>query len=452
MAEENKISELINKYEIEQPNIFRILKVDNYEIRHSNFLAWLFDPAENHGLGNLVFKTFIKILFENPKAGFVHECEIDFKNEAEFNDEFAYLEVDREFRTKNGYDENNGSIDLVIKSKKYLWIIENKYGARETKQVRKNCKEKEVIGQLEYYWKYVELLRKEDNNYNNLEPMYIYLDINEQSFAENNYFNKKIKDDKMMKWSLATYEDNILPCLSEIANNDSIKNECNPKALDYIKDYIDILEQQYFVIEDEDKKEIIKFIENKDILNKYKKQCKNVIHNFIWWIVPKKYGKIIEDLANEKKLEHVGGWEEQNVTRIYRCVPKRLLDNSKDYFLKISSYKQIHPEFALHLSFVNHVAQSDKKDDIDELYLEIVFTPCQWKYKNEHDKLCSVLNLNKKTEDWKTLDKITLLSENEYFSNACKSDDDLKKEFREKIDIVIEKYADYINKYIEPLL
>ena len=79
MAKENKISELINKYEIEQPNIFRILKVDNYEIRHSNFLAWLFDPAENHGLGNLVFKTFIKILFENPKAGFVHECEIDFK-------------------------------------------------------------------------------------------------------------------------------------------------------------------------------------------------------------------------------------------------------------------------------------------------------------------------------------------------------------------------------------
>lgn len=32
-------------------NFFRVLAVDGYEIRHSNFLAWLLDPKESHSLG-----------------------------------------------------------------------------------------------------------------------------------------------------------------------------------------------------------------------------------------------------------------------------------------------------------------------------------------------------------------------------------------------------------------
>lgn len=31
-------------------NVFDVLKITNTEIRHSNVLAWLMDPAENHGL------------------------------------------------------------------------------------------------------------------------------------------------------------------------------------------------------------------------------------------------------------------------------------------------------------------------------------------------------------------------------------------------------------------
>lgn len=29
-------------------NPFKILKVDKFEIRHSNMIAWLLDPMENH--------------------------------------------------------------------------------------------------------------------------------------------------------------------------------------------------------------------------------------------------------------------------------------------------------------------------------------------------------------------------------------------------------------------
>lgn len=40
-------------------NMFDVLKITNNEIRHSNILAWIFDPNENHGFGDSFIKTFI---------------------------------------------------------------------------------------------------------------------------------------------------------------------------------------------------------------------------------------------------------------------------------------------------------------------------------------------------------------------------------------------------------
>jgi hypothetical protein len=44
-------------------NIFDALRVDRAEIRHSNFLAWLLDPAESHGQGSLFLTEILKDLF-----------------------------------------------------------------------------------------------------------------------------------------------------------------------------------------------------------------------------------------------------------------------------------------------------------------------------------------------------------------------------------------------------
>ena len=38
-------------------NLFDILKLTRYEIRHSNMLAWLLDPNENHGIGDGVLRN-----------------------------------------------------------------------------------------------------------------------------------------------------------------------------------------------------------------------------------------------------------------------------------------------------------------------------------------------------------------------------------------------------------
>ena len=41
-------------------NIFQILKLSKNEIRHSNFLAFLFAPNEIHNLSDEFFKMFLK--------------------------------------------------------------------------------------------------------------------------------------------------------------------------------------------------------------------------------------------------------------------------------------------------------------------------------------------------------------------------------------------------------
>src|SRR3989338_9715881 len=41
-------------------NPFEVLKADEFEIRHSYFLAWLLNPSENHRLGDYILKKFIK--------------------------------------------------------------------------------------------------------------------------------------------------------------------------------------------------------------------------------------------------------------------------------------------------------------------------------------------------------------------------------------------------------
>jgi len=43
-----------------EANIFEVLGMVNAEIRHSNFLAWILDPAANHGLGDAVLRAFLK--------------------------------------------------------------------------------------------------------------------------------------------------------------------------------------------------------------------------------------------------------------------------------------------------------------------------------------------------------------------------------------------------------
>lgn len=45
-------------------NAFEVLRYSDYEIRHSNVLAWLLTPGETHGAGDAFLKRVVKCLRE----------------------------------------------------------------------------------------------------------------------------------------------------------------------------------------------------------------------------------------------------------------------------------------------------------------------------------------------------------------------------------------------------
>lgn len=90
-------------------NIFDILNITRTEIRHSNLLAWLLTPNENHGLNESIIKEFIQYAADDNSGIF----DMDFKS----------FDIRREWQ----------HIDILAVSKKenYLLCIENKIDTSE---------------------------------------------------------------------------------------------------------------------------------------------------------------------------------------------------------------------------------------------------------------------------------------------------------------------------------
>ena len=57
----------LEKLEIELSkfNLFEKLSLEHYEIRHSNTLAYLFNPKEDHGLSDYFLKKFLMSVYSN---------------------------------------------------------------------------------------------------------------------------------------------------------------------------------------------------------------------------------------------------------------------------------------------------------------------------------------------------------------------------------------------------
>ena len=65
-ADLERLESLLKKF-----NLFVALDVVHQEVRHSNFLAYLLNPRQNHGLGNLFLKRFLQAaLADDPRPGF----------------------------------------------------------------------------------------------------------------------------------------------------------------------------------------------------------------------------------------------------------------------------------------------------------------------------------------------------------------------------------------------
>lgn len=88
-------------------NLFEILGVQRREEPHSDIIAWLINPEETHGLGNVFLQEFIKKIFN---------LELPFDSQ---------IKVFRE--SQKGGDRP----DIIVEGNNWLLIIENKIDSSE---------------------------------------------------------------------------------------------------------------------------------------------------------------------------------------------------------------------------------------------------------------------------------------------------------------------------------
>jgi len=99
-------------------NIFDALRIMDAEIRHSNFLAFILDPAESHGQGQLFLKALLMDLLKqaSPESRPLSPIDLD-------GSDLPGVEVRREWQ----------HIDLLIMCQelRFFVVIENKIRAKE---------------------------------------------------------------------------------------------------------------------------------------------------------------------------------------------------------------------------------------------------------------------------------------------------------------------------------
>lgn len=116
---ERKLESIIRDHDFEmielslrEPNIFRSLSIERREIRHSNFIAYILDPRESHGLGDVVIRKLLRDIFSDSKVvtrNIFDADGLDLRN----------IEIRREWR----------NIDVLIILDQDIVVIENKVDA-----------------------------------------------------------------------------------------------------------------------------------------------------------------------------------------------------------------------------------------------------------------------------------------------------------------------------------
>ncbi len=118
----------------EKFNIFKILKADRFEIRHSNMLAWLLDPKASHGLGDRFLRCFLQKTFEARK---IEDASSKFNvDEDLLLTDLHRFNAEREHSFSSENNSKKKYIDLLLTrddgyQEKIAIIIENKVYSKE---------------------------------------------------------------------------------------------------------------------------------------------------------------------------------------------------------------------------------------------------------------------------------------------------------------------------------
>lgn len=195
---------------LHQFNPLKVLRVDKFEIRHSNILSWLLDPTENHQLNEFFIKKVIsRILIKNENEDKLSN--IDYLSL--LNSPMLDAKVCREVKTSMGR-----YIDIVVElpATKTIILIENKYYSSESNN------------QLKDYYEY--MLEK----YDGFQIIPIYLTLASDIPTHEDYF-------------VLNYHDILEIITQHLEVN---KNVIIDEIFEFLMYYINILKEE--LLEDEE--------------------------------------------------------------------------------------------------------------------------------------------------------------------------------------------------------
>lgn len=181
-------------------NIFNVLGVQYREIRHSNFLGWLFDPKESHQLGDRFLKDLLKLIRD--------------KNLIDADQFIPLLLHDLSETRVERESENNIDILIVNDELNFTICIENKINADFSDH------------QLKKYFEYV------DGQYAHLNT-HIYLTLTPFSSSQH------LERDAGENYKNITYRE----VLTILKKHKSAIETALPTVRESIKQYITMVEQ-----------------------------------------------------------------------------------------------------------------------------------------------------------------------------------------------------------------
>ena len=295
-----KIIEDQNKNNKTEFNIFKILKLENQEIRHSAFLAYLLDPNQNHGFDEKFLEALIKKVDENVKINVEDKTKIT---------------VETEHTIKECSEEKaiGKRIDILITAPKCVCVIENKYGSNEHDE------------QCQMYKKYIQ----EKYQDNEIKKVFIYLDIVKHDI-------ENFQDGNPLEGYISLSYRDILDIFQD--NKNIIDKQNNEIQKDVINQYINILYERYNSFSDDikdacnniikiDIDEILKLLTSKSPNDSYSvddDDCQVIykLQDYVWIEIARPANDITKSLSNQicekYKLEIKEAYKDKQYA-VYRC-------------------------------------------------------------------------------------------------------------------------------------
>ncbi len=389
-------------------NIFDCLKLTRTEIRHSNFLAWLLDPNETHGLKDYFLKEFLKHILKSKKKEIaeINRKEIDLKN-SENSDEIikrtysvpSIFDIDYWDMTEVEVFRELENIDLLLidEKNKFVFVIENKIDSFQHSN------------QLARYRDYVD----EQYPSTTYQKLFIYLKP-----------KKETVEKPYIYLSYQTVRDTIKELIDD--KDDKISDE----ILVAIKHYNEILERDIMNSEDELKK-ICRQIYRKhktaiDLITKNSSNYKSDVLNAM--------EKVVKSNVNLQEI-HV---ENNGIL----CLPNNL-NNIKP--LKFGDWAN---DLIVYIHFISF-AQGHK-----DACVEILMSPP--KDKSDKNKKLQLLDLiEKKTQltfkgnDWNYTQPFQIMSYDDYlnYENEQQLIEHIEQKLEELKETYIDKLRDALNEF-----